>query len=165
MLITNISPSHIVVVALCHWAVCSVDLRPSGLESVCPGTVGPITVVCNLTWSSTDILRWDVDPHGVNQQTVFHTKDRSDLLETISNVGVIHFISKTSSYIVSILDIPESRGLIPMAVTCGDGFESEQHLLVKYKGMQCCHLETIDKELLDYYSRSRQHGPRGTQQC
>ena len=69
-----------------------------------------------------------MDPNGLDQQTVFLGKDGSHLFDTTSNVGVIRIISKTSSSEVSILEVPESQGLILMTVTCGDGLaESEDH--------------------------------------
>ena len=105
-------------------------LRPS---SICPGNA--ITVVCNLTWTSIDTLRWDVDPNGVDPQTVFLWKDGSHLFGTISNVGVIRIISKTSICNVSRLEVPESQGQIPMTVTCGDGLaESEHHHIIQFTG-------------------------------
>ena len=113
------------------------DLRPSGVESVCNNTNGPIAVVCFLIWTSTGILRWDVDPNRVDPQTILHGKDRSNSLETITNVGVIRIMFKTSYYIVSRLEVRNSQHLIPMTVTCGDGSkepEEEEHLLIKYKG-------------------------------
>ena len=131
-----------------------VDLRPSGLESVCPGTVGPITVVCNLTWTSSNILRWDVEPNGLSRQTVFYGKKRYSSSVNINKVGVVHLVSQTSSYIVTRLEVPDSQGLIPMTVICGDSLtESEEHLLIIYKGKKCCHLnlETmLLKEFLNY---------------
>ena len=115
------------------------DLKPSGVESVCNNTNGSITVVCNLTWTSTEVIRWDVDPNGINRQTVFHEKDKSDFSGIIRNVGEISIFSKTSSYIVTRLEVPDSQGLIPMVVTCGDGsILSEKHLLIQYKGKHCC---------------------------
>ena len=123
------------------------DLRPSGVQSVCPGTVGPITVICNLTWTSSNILRWDVDPNGISRQTVFHRKGFNFSLK-INSIGEVHLISMTSSYIVTRLEVPDSQGLIPMTVTCGDGStESEEHLVINYNGKKCSHfcLETIFK--------------------
>ena len=96
------------------------DLRPSGLASVCPGTIDSITVVCNLTWTSTNILRWDVNPNGVIRQTVFHANKGSSFSGKIYNVGEIRLISMTSSYIVTKVEVPDSQGLIPMTVTCED---------------------------------------------
>ena len=116
------------------------DLRPSGVESVCNNINGPITVVCNLTWTSTNVLRWDVDPNGINIQTVFHEKG-FNFSGKISNVGEIRLISMADSYIVTRLEVPDSQVLIPMTVTCGDGStESEEHLLIIYKGKKCNHL-------------------------
>ena len=136
-LVCNLSSPTLAVL---HWSGCSVDLGPLGEESICPGINDSIAVVCNLTWTSTNILRWDVDPNGLSPQTVFHEKDRTDLVETITKVGVIRIISKTSNYIVSRLEVPDSQGLIPMTVTCGDGStESEQHYTI-YKGKKCIHV-------------------------
>ena len=118
--------------------MCSVDLRPTGLESVCPGTVGPIT--CNLTWTSTNILRWDVDPNGLSRQTVFHRKG-SDFSGTIDNVGEISIILKESSYVVSRLEVPDSQGLIPITVSCGNGLQkSEKKYIIQYKGKKCINI-------------------------
>ena len=87
-----------------------------------------------------------MDPSGVSPQTVFHEKDRTDLVVTINKVAVIRIISKTNNNIVSRLAVPDRQGLIPMTVTCGDGsVASEEHLLIKYKGKQYCHLETVVK--------------------
>ena len=128
------------LVALCHWSLCSVEIRPSGVESVRTNVNGPITVVCNLTWTSNNIPRWDVDPNGICRQTVFHRKILN-FSGIINNIGEIHLISMTSSYIATRLEVPDSQGLIPMRVTCGDGSaESEEHLLIKCNGEKCSHL-------------------------
>ena len=112
-----------------------VDLRPLGEESICPGINAPITVICNLTWTSTEVVRWDVDPNGISRQTVFHEKEKFNFSGMINNVGNISIVSKTSSYIVTRLEVPDSQGLIPMTVTCGDGsLNSEQHYIIKHKG-------------------------------
>ena len=123
------------VIALFHLSACSVYLRPSGLDSICPGSNVSITVVCNLTWTSTNLLRWDVDPYNKDKSTVFHGKSSSSFSGVIGDVGEISIISKTSSYIVTRLEVPDSRGLIPMTVTCGDGsVNSEQIYTIQYKG-------------------------------
>ena len=115
------------LVALFHLPVCSVDLRPSGLDSICPSSNVSIAVVCNLTWTSTNILRWDVDPYNKDKSIVFHRKSSSSFSVVIGDVGEISIISKTSSYIVTRLEVPDSLGLIPMTVTCGDvSVNSEQ---------------------------------------
>ena len=116
------------------------DLRPSGVESVCNNINGPITVVCIFTWTPINFLRWDVDPNGINRQTVFHRKG-SNFSGIINKVGEIRLISMADSYIVTRLEVPDSQGLIPMTVTCGGGSaESEEYLLIKYKGNKCSHL-------------------------
>ena len=125
------------------------DLRPSGVESVCNNINGPIIVVCNLTWTSNNILRWDVDPNGANRQTVFYRKG-SNLSGKINRVGEVHLISMTSNYIVTRLEIQDSQGLIPMTITCGDGStESEEHLVINYKGKKCSYL-CLDTMLKDF---------------
>jgi len=79
-----------------------VGLTPLGEKSVCPGTNDSITVTCNLTWTPTNLLRWDVRPNGVmGGQSVFYSRNPSDFSgRTLSNVGEIQVISMTSNYVV-----------------------------------------------------------------
>jgi len=114
-----------------------VNLRPRGEEILCPGTNHPIFVTCNLTWTSTNILRWNVDSNGLNEETVSYVKGQTNISGILNNIGEIRVISKTSSYVVTRLEVPNSQGLIPMTVTCGDGAhysESKQQYILRYKG-------------------------------
>ena len=71
-------------------------------------------------------------------QNIFHGKEKINFSGKIDNVGEIHIISKTTSYIVTRLEVPDCQSLIPMTVTCGDGLaNSEQHNIKQYKSKKC----------------------------
>ena len=125
----------ILAIALFHCATCSVDLKPSGLEFVTPGTSPSITVVCNLTWTSTSVLRWEVDANGADKLIVFYGYGQPNPLRIFSGPGETRIISMTSSYVVTKFEVPDSQGLIPMTVTCGDGSgKLKKHCTIQYGG-------------------------------
>ena len=108
------------------------DLKPSGLELVSPGSSPPIAILCNLTWTSTSVLRWEVDANGADKLVVLYGNGQPNPLRIFSGPGETRIISMTSSYIVSRLEVPDSQGLIPMTVTCGDGSEIKKHCTIQY---------------------------------
>ena len=109
------------------------DLKPSGLEPVSPGSSPPIAILCNLTWTSTSVLIWEVDANGADKLGVIYGNGQRNPLRIFSGPGETRIISMTSSYIVSRLDVPDSQGLIPMTVTCGDGSEIKKHCNIQYE--------------------------------
>ena len=110
------------------------DLRPNGQGFACPND--PINVICNLTWTHTNTINWTLETPA--RKLNFLYLNGPQLIPTkIDNVGEILILSVTSSYVVTKLEVPEARGLIPMIVTCGDGapigFESEDKYTISYQ--------------------------------
>ena len=112
--------------------MCSVDLKPSGLELVPPGSSPPIAILCNLTWTSTNVLRWEVDANGA-VKIVLYGNGQPNPLRIFGGPGETLIISMTSSYIVSKFEVLDSQGLITMTVTCGDGSEIKKHCTIQYR--------------------------------
>ena len=97
------------------------DLEPSELRFVRPNYNPYIAVVCNLTrTTSINVLRWEVDANGAEKLIVLYGNGQPNPLRIVSGPGETRIISMTSSYIVSRLEVPDTQGLIPMTVTCGD---------------------------------------------
>lgn len=110
------------------------DLRPSGVALFCPGSKNSITVTCELNWTSTNTMRWDVNANGLTPQMLFIGRSITDT-QNINNIGKIISTLNNGSDIVARLEVPDSSGLIPTTVECGDGGTVvQQQLVIQYKG-------------------------------